>query len=78
MKEMFIAACKEYIDVDDMAFHQAMIRILLGTDNRAKNTYYQIIGKVYENDEPTEKGDYKIRMMADDMDTIFATDNNGQ
>lgn len=78
MKEMFIAACKEYIDVDDMAFHQAMIRILLGTDNRAKNTYYQIIGKVYENGEPTEKGDYKIRMMADDMDTIFATDNNGQ
>lgn len=78
MKDMFIAACKEYTDYEDIAYHQAVIRVLSGTDNRAKNTYFQIIGKVYENGVPTEKGDYKIRLMQDDLDTIFATDNNGQ
>lgn len=78
MKDMFICACKEYTDVDDIAFHQAMIRVLSGTDNRAKNTYFQIIGKIYENGERTDKGDYKVRLMQDDLDTIFATDNNGQ
>jgi hypothetical protein len=78
MKDMFIAACKEYTDYEDIAYHQAVIRVLSGTDNRAKNTYFQIIGKVYENGVPTEKGDYKVRLMQDDLDTIFATDNNGQ
>lgn len=78
MKDMFVIACKEYTDVDDIAFHQAMIRVLSGTDNRAKNTYFQIIGKIYENGERTDRGDYKIRLMQDDLDTIFATDNNGQ
>lgn len=78
MKDMFICACKEYTDVDDIAFHQAMIRVLSGTDNRAKNTYFQIIGKLYENGVRTDKGDYKVRLMQDDLDTILATDNNGQ
>ena len=99
MKEMFIAACKEYVDIEDIAYHQAVIRVLSGTDNRAKNTYFQIIGKVYNEEkvfdeegnpvldekgkQKTEwvrgdKGDYKIRLMQDDLDTIFATDNNGQ
>lgn len=78
MKDMFICACKTYLDIEDVAFHQAMIRVLSGTDNRAKNTYFQIIGRIYENGQPTNKGDYKIRLMQDDLDTIFATDNNGQ
>ena len=78
MKNMFMCACEEYTDIDDIAFHQAMIRVLSGTDNRAKNTYFQIIGKIYENGIKTDKGDYKIRLMQDDLDTIFATDNNGQ
>ena len=77
MKDMFICACKTYLDIEDVAFHQAMIRVLSGTDNRAKNTYFQIIGRIYENGQPTDKGDYKIRLMQDDLDTIFATDNNG-
>jgi hypothetical protein len=25
----------------------------------------------------TDKGDYKIRLMGDDLDTVLATDNNG-
>lgn len=78
MKEMFIAACKEYLDVEDVAYHQAVIRVLSGTDNRAKNTYFQIIGKIYKDGIKTDKGDYKVRLMQDDLDTIFATDNNGQ
>ena len=54
-----------------------------GTDNRAKNTYFQIIGKLYEEDPETgelvktDKGDYKIRLIGDDLDTVLATDNNG-
>ena len=83
-KDMFKATCVEYLDVDDVAYHQAFIKLVSGTDNRAKNTYFQIIGKLYEQDTEsgewikTEKGDYKIRLMQDDLDTIFATDNNGQ
>lgn len=83
-KDMFKATVAEYCDVDDIAYHQAFIRLVSGTDNRAKNTYFQIIGKLYEknsetgNFEKTDIGDYKIRLMQDDLDTIFATDNNGQ
>ena len=77
-RDMFRATVEEYCDKEDIAYHQAFIRLVSGTDNRAKNTYFQIIGKKYENGEQTEVGDYKIRLMQDDLDTIFATDNNGQ
>ena len=83
-KDMFKATCKEYVDIDDVAYHQAFIKLVSGTDNRAKNTYFQIIGKLYAEDPETKEfvktdiGDYKIRLMQDDLDTIFATDNNGQ
>ena len=77
-KDMFKATVEEYCDVDDIAYHQAFIRLVSGTDNRAKNTYFQIIGKLYDDGVQTETGDYKIRLMQDDLDTIFATDNNGQ
>ena len=158
---MYEAAIKTYVDVDSLAYHQAFIRIVSGTDNRAKNTYMAIFGKRYTNKhkEGTEyqvyysissddeyngaigyfkanesweedrskfylkdpvgvvstingdtllvktrasegveeikapltdlievaythpiddQGDYKIRFMQDDVDTIFETDNNGQ
>ena len=77
-RDMFRATVEEYCDKEDIAYHQAFIRLVSGTDNRAKNTYFQIIGKKYENGEQTEVGDYKIRLLQDDLDTIFATDNNGQ
>ena len=81
--ELFKTAVEYYFDYEDLLFHQAFIKVICGTDNRAKNTYYQIIGKVYEEDPEgnfvkTDKGDYKIRLLVDDMDTIFATNNNGQ
>lgn len=37
----------KYVDVVDIAFHQAFVKFLSGTDNRAKNTYFQIIGPQY-------------------------------
>ncbi len=98
-RDMFKAGIEEYCDKEDLIYHQAFIRLVSGTDNRAKNTYFQIIGKLYEEQEvigddgqpvlnedgepevtwvKSDKGDYKIRLMQDDMDTIFATDNNGQ
>lgn len=83
-RDMFRATIEEYCDKDDIAYHQAFIRLVSGTDNRAKNTYFQIVGKMYEENVETgewvktDTGDYKIRLMQDDLDTIFATDNNGQ
>ena len=83
-RDMFKANIEEYCDKEDIIYHQAFIRLVSGTDNRAKNTYFQIIGKLYEQNLEsgewvrTDTGDYKIRLMQDDMDTIFATDNNGQ
>lgn len=86
LKSLFKQGITKYIDVNDIAMHQAVIRFLSGTDNRAKNTYFQIFGKIYENiaqaDEvanwqPSDKGDYLIRLDGDDLDTVIATDNNG-
>ena len=98
-RDMFKATVEEYCDKDDIAYHQAFIKLVSGTDNRAKNTYFQIIGKIYDEVDVldgegnpvtnnkgekettwkrSDKGDYKIRLMQDDLDTIFATDNNGQ
>lgn len=86
LKSLFKRGIIKYIDVNDVAMHQAVIRFLSGTDNRAKNTYFQIFGKIYENiaqaDEadnwqPSDKGDYLIRLYGDDLDTVIATDNNG-
>lgn len=77
MKKDFTLNIKKYVDVDDIAFHQAFIKFVSGTDNRAKNTYFQIIGPLYEDGVDSGKGDRLIRMVGDDLDTIFLTDNNG-
>lgn len=138
MAEAFKIICHEYLDNDDVSYHQAFIKLLNGTDNRAKNTYFQIVGLIYTNkavlSDNTEvdivkieegeykdicgyiknnqfykvdvngeqisetgdiynidgiktkpyyykqsgKGDNKIRLYQDDLDTILKTDNNGQ
>ena len=137
MAEAFQIAMYEYLDVADASYHQAFIKLVAGTDNRAKNTYFQIVGPIYTdkteingkkvslvsitdgekkgtvgyfdadlfypvtianntatlNETPyvlegvstkkcycidTKNGDFKIRLYADDLDTIFKTDNNGQ
>nr|DAM10402.1 MAG TPA: hypothetical protein [Caudoviricetes sp.] len=40
LKSLFKKGITKYIDVNDVAMHQAVIRFLSGTDNRAKNTYF--------------------------------------
>lgn len=55
-----------YFHVNDVIYHQAFIRLLAGTDNRAKNTYFKLFNK-----------DCKIQLLQDDVDTILATDNRG-
>jgi hypothetical protein len=30
----------DYVDTNDVSFHQAFVKFLSGTDNRAKNTYF--------------------------------------
>ena len=87
IKRKFQKGVKEFIDLNDIAFHQAFIKFVSGTDNRAKNTYFQIIGPKYievgkdQYERPEiEEGDwseYKIRLIGDDLDTIFVTDNSG-
>lgn len=73
IKSKFKAGLGNYVDINDAAFHQAFIRFVSGTDNRAKNTYFQIIGKLSSE----EKGDYLVRFIGDDLDSILVTDNNG-
>lgn len=68
-RDMFRAGVEEYCDKDDLIYHQAFIRLVSGTDNRAKNTYFQIVGKLYTTEatvdgNPVElvkvaEGDYK-------------------
>lgn len=82
-KEYFQNNIGKYVDTNDISFHQAFVKFLSGTDNRAKNTYFQIIGPLYAENaetgefEMTSNGDYKIRLIGDDLDTVLATDNNG-
>ena len=66
LKTDFKSKFGTYFHVDDIAYHQAFIRLFAGTDNRAKNTYFKLFNK-----------DCKIQLLQDDMDTILATDNRG-
>ena len=57
LKALFKIKVAQFIKLDDIAFHQAFIKFLSGTDNRAKNTYFQIIGPIYhEVDKIGEDG----------------------
>lgn len=82
IKAEFITGIKNYVDINDVAFHQAFVKFVSGTDNRAKNTYFQIIGKLREENSEgvfveNGKGDYLVRFLGDDLDTVLVTDNNG-
>jgi hypothetical protein len=83
LAEAFKIIVHEYTDYEDIAYHQAFMKFISGTDNRAKNTYFQIVGPIapaenYEITPENLRKDFKIRLYQDDLDTIFATDNNGQ
>jgi hypothetical protein len=57
LQNIFKEKMQKFLKIDDIAFHQAFIKFLSGTDNRAKNTYFQIIGPMYhEVDKIGEDG----------------------
>lgn len=60
------AGAANYFSILSLQFHQAFIKLIAGTDNRSKNTYYVL-------DPVTQK----IHCHADDLDTIFRTNNTG-
>ena len=74
MNEDFIAArvaqwkatATSYFSVLSLQFHQTMSKLLAGTDNRSKNTYYVL--------DPIT---LKIHCHQDDLDTILRTNNTG-
>ena len=60
------AGAGNYFSVRSLQFHQMFIKMLAGTDNRSKNTYFVL--------DPVT---HKIHMHADDLDTIWKTNNTG-
>lgn len=58
-----------YFFVTDLLFHHEFIKLVAGTDNRSKNTYYV--------NSPNKSGQYRIALHQDDLDTIFLTNNVG-
>lgn len=66
----FRSGIGDYIDVDDAILHTNWVEFNAGTDNRAKNTYPYIFGKLADG--------YRWRWRYDDLDTIFDTTNQGQ
>ena len=56
-----------YYNVNDVLFSMAFLKMIAGSDNRAKNTY-----------EYLDPGTMKICLGQDDMDTIMLTDNVGR
>lgn len=56
-------------------FHHEIMKLLAGTDNRSKNTYYRLNPKA----NPIGSGLYRpnMEMNDDDLDTIFKTNNAG-
>lgn len=68
--QLFATDAPKYIDVEDIVLHQDIIKLLAGTDNRAKNTYYWM--------NPLGCNDNLIRLKGDDLDTILKTDNSGK
>lgn len=57
----------DYFDKQDIMFSMQMMKLIAGTDNRAKNTYLWTFS-------PTSK----IRAFQDDLDSILPNDNQGQ
>lgn len=57
-KQMFQLVMEHFVDIENLAYHQAFCRIVSGTDNRAKNTYLQIFGTRYADREVLKGEDF--------------------
>ena len=72
MKSLFARDIVQYIDKNDIAFHQALIKFASGTDNRAKNTYFQVLGNIKtEADNP----EYNAETNPDVPEKIWVNDS---
>ena len=71
MKSLFTRDIVNYIDKNDIAFHQALIKFVSGTDNRAKNTYFQVLGHIKE---PVNNPEYDAETNPDVPETIWRDD----
>ena len=63
----FAEKAENYFSKKDIEFLMCFVKLIAGTDNRAKNTYLWC----FDANSP-------IRVMQDDLDTIFPVDNQGQ
>lgn len=76
----------EYVNIEDLKFTLQFLKLVAGTDNWGKNTYFYNSGIYYKKGEDgkylggSEKfeGLEKFGFFQDDMDTIFEIDNSGQ
>lgn len=69
-----------YVNKNSVLFHHEFMKLVAGTDNRSKNTYYRL--NPYANpikDEHNVVIGYRpnMEMNDDDLDTIFKTNNAG-
>ena len=72
IKALFKQNISQYVDINDAAFHQAMIKFISGTDNRAKNTYFQIIGDIKKE---VANPEYNAETNSEVPETIWVSDS---
>lgn len=60
------AGAADYWSVRSLQLHQMFIKLLAGTDNRSKNTYYVL-----------DPNTHRLHLHDDDLDTILKTNNTG-
>ena len=68
-KAKFSAEVENYFDLENLLYHENFITLIGASDNHAKNTY------PFKLKSLDEGGRWMFRQ--DDLDTILATDNNG-
>ena len=72
IKALFTRDIVNYIDKNDIAFHQALIKFVSGTDNRAKNTYFQVLGHIKEQ---VDNPEYNAETNPDVPEKIWVSDS---
>ena len=83
IKEIFKNEIGNYVNINDVAFHQAFVKFLSGTDNRAKNTYFQMVGPLYVDETYTEEtaaaynAEHSAEIAEDESKAVKAGDPTG-
>lgn len=77
LKALFKIKVAPFLKLDDVAFHQAFIKFLSGTDNRAKNTYFQIIGPMYHEVDKIGDDGQPVTNEDGEVETEFVPSGEG-